>query len=52
MSVCWSVSLVSPAKTAETIKMPFRLWAVIDLKNVLDDGLQVVRDLAMAFDEL
>jgi len=24
--VCWSVTIVSPAKTAEPIEMPIELW--------------------------
>ena len=54
LSVCLLVCLTSePCKKAEMIMMPFRLWAEIDLKiDVLDDGPQVVRDLAMAFNEL
>ena len=39
-SVGWSVTLVSPAKTAEPIEMPFGLWAWMGPRNrVLDGGL-------------
>ena len=38
-SVCLSVTIVSPAKTAEPIEMPFGIWTRVDLrKHVLDDG--------------
>jgi len=44
-----SVTLVSPAKTAEPIEMPFRLWARMGCKNhVLDGGPAVLRDIVMA----
>jgi len=37
--VCWSVTVVRPAKTAEPIKMPFRLRTMVVPKNrVLDGG--------------
>ena len=37
--VCLSVTIVSPAKTAEPIEMPFGIWTRVDLrKHVLDDG--------------
>jgi len=37
--VCRSVTLVSPAKTAEPIEMPFGLWARIGpRKHVLEGG--------------
>jgi len=37
--VCWSVIVVRPAKTAEPIKMPFRLRTMVVPKNrVLDGG--------------
>jgi len=40
---------VSPAKTVEPIEMPFGLWARMGPKNhVLDEGPQVLRDVAMA----
>ena len=42
-------SLVSPAKTAAPIVMPFGLRARISPRNhVLDGGLAVLRDVAMA----
>jgi len=48
-SVCRSVALVSPAKTAEPIEMPFGLWARIGLRNhVLDGSPEVLRVVAMA----
>ena len=48
-SVCRSVTLVSPAKPAETIEMPFGLWARMDPRNhVLDGGPQVLRDVSTA----
>ena len=38
-SVCVFETLVSPAKTAEPIKMPFGTWARAGLgKHVLDEG--------------
>jgi len=46
LSVGLSVTLVSPAKTAEPIDMPFGLWAGIGQGIVLD--AQVLRDVAMA----
>ena len=40
--VCRSVTIVSPAKTAEPIEMPFRLWTRVGPRNhVLDGGVQV-----------
>jgi len=37
------------AKTAETIEMPFELWARMDPGNhVLDGGSEVLRDVATA----
>ena len=48
-SVCRSVTLVCPAKTAEPIEMPFGLWAWMDPRNhVLDWSPDVLRDVAMA----
>ena len=36
-SICQSVTIVSPAKTAEPVEMPFRLWTwVSPRKHVLD----------------
>ena len=49
LSDCWSVTLVSPAKTAEPIEMPFGLWVRMGPRNlVLDGGPEVLRDVAMA----
>ena len=49
LSVCRSITLVSPAKTAALIEMPFGLWARIGRRNhVLDGGQAVLRDVAMA----
>jgi len=49
MSLCLMVTLVSPAKTPESIEMPFGLWARIGPRNrVLDGGPEVLRDVAMA----
>ena len=37
LSVCLSVTIVSPAKTAEPIEMPFGLWTLVGpRKHVLD----------------
>jgi len=39
-SVSLSVTIVSPAKTAEPIEMPFRLWTRVGpTKHVLDWGI-------------
>jgi len=47
--VSQSVTLVSPAKTAKPIEMPFRLWARMGPRNrVLGGGPEVLRDVAMA----
>ena len=47
--VCPSVTLVSPAKTAAPIEMPFGLRTRVSSRNhVLDGGAAVVRDVAMA----
>jgi len=35
---CWSVTLVSPAKTSELIKMPFGFWAPMDTRNHVVEG--------------
>jgi len=41
--------VVSCAKTAESIEMPFGLWARMGPRNhVLDGSPQVLRDVAMA----
>jgi len=48
LSVCLSVVLVSPAKTAEQIEMPFGSWARMGPRNhVLNKGPQVLRDVTM-----
>jgi len=48
-SVGRSVTLVSPAKTAAPIEMPFGLWARMGRRNhVLDGGPAMLRDVAMA----
>ena len=41
LSVGLSVTLVSPAKTAEPIEMPFGLWTVVGPRNVFD-GVQIL----------
>ena len=42
---------MSPAKTAEPIKIPFGLWARIGpMNHVLDGTPEVLRDVAMAID--
>jgi len=49
--VCRSVTLVSPAKTAAPIEMPFGLWAGMGRRNhVLDGGCtpELLRDVTMA----
>jgi len=47
--VSLSVTLMSPAKTAEPIEMPFGLRTQLDPGNhVLDGSPQVLRDVAMA----
>ena len=39
LSVCLSVTIVSPAKTAEPIEMPFGVWTRVGArKHVLDGG--------------
>ena len=46
---CLSVALVSPAKTAAPIEMPFGLWARMGPRNhVLDESPAVLRDVATA----
>jgi len=39
--VCRSVTIVSPAKTAELIKMPFGLWTRVGPRNHVLDGVQI-----------
>jgi len=49
LPVCLSVTLVSRAKTAAPIEMPFGLWArMVHGNHVLDGGPEVLRDVAMA----
>jgi len=39
LSVCRSVAIVSPAKTAEPIEMSFGMWTRVARRNhVLDEG--------------
>jgi len=39
LSVGWSVTTVSPVKTAEPIEMPFGMWTRVDQGNhVLEKG--------------
>jgi len=40
-SVGLSVTVVSPAKTAELIEMPFGLWAWVGSTNHALDGVQI-----------
>jgi len=48
-SVGLSITLVSPAKTAEPIEMPFGLWAWMGPRNHVSDGnAEELRDIAMA----
>jgi len=39
--VCRSVTVVSPAKTAEPIEMPFGLWARVGPRNHVLDGVHM-----------
>jgi len=49
LSVGLSVTLVSPAKTAESMEIPFGLWARMGRRNnVLDRSPEVLSDVAMA----
>jgi len=41
LSVCRYVTLVSPAKTAEPIEMPFGLWARLGPMNYVLEGVQI-----------
>ena len=43
VSVGLSVTIVSPAKTAESIEMPFGLWTRIGPRNRVLDGIQDCR---------
>ena len=38
LSVCQSVTIVNPAKTAEMIEMPFGLWTRVGPRNHVLDG--------------
>jgi len=40
-SVCWSVNIVSPADTAEPIRMLFRLGTRAGQRNHVLDGVQI-----------
>jgi len=40
-SVCLSVTIVSPAKTAELIEMPFGMWTRVSPRDYVLDGLQI-----------
>ena len=41
--VSLSVALVSPAKMAEPVKMPFGLWTLVDPRNHVLNGVQIPR---------
>jgi len=41
LSVCQSVIILSPAKRAELIKMPFGLWTRVGQRNHVLDGFQI-----------
>ena len=41
LSVCRSVTIVSPAKTAEPIEMPFGLWTPVGPRRRELDGVQI-----------
>jgi len=46
LSVCLSVTIVSPAKTAEPIEMPFGMWTKMGPRKHVLDGVQIAtRDL-------
>jgi len=48
LSVGLSVTLVSPAKAATPIEMPFGLWSGMGRRNhELDEGPEVLRDVAL-----
>jgi len=42
-SVCLSVTIVSPAKSAEPVEMPFGLWTWVGQRNHVLDGVQIPR---------
>jgi len=39
--VCLSVTVVSPAKTAEPTEMPFGLWTLVGPRNHVLDGIKI-----------
>jgi len=41
--VCLSVTIVSPAKTARPIEMPFGLLTLVGSRNHILDGVQIPR---------
>jgi len=41
LSLCLSVTLVSPAKAAEPIEMPFGIWTRVDARNHVLNGVQI-----------
>ena len=41
LSVCRSVTLVSPAKTSEPIELPSGLWTPVGLRNHVLDGVEI-----------
>ena len=49
--VCRSVTLVSPAKTAETIEMPFGFTAQVGAGNHVLDGVQTFPSEEVIFGE-
>ena len=42
LSVCLSVTSVSPAKPAEPIEMPFGMWIRASPRNYVLDGVQIL----------
>ena len=42
LSVCLSVAIISPAKTAEPIEMPFGLWTRVGQRNYILDGVRII----------
>jgi len=43
LSVCLSVTIMSPAKMAEPIKMPFGMWTWMNPRNRVLDGVQILQ---------
>ena len=41
LSVCLSVMIMSPAKTAEPIEMPFGMWTWVDRSKRVLDGAHI-----------